>query len=83
NYLGTTALIIFVGQSLSVGIAMSAMVALLTIVFQIIFSMLWLRYFSYGPLAYIWRLLTYLQFFSISKHREYYNIGITFRRYLR
>ncbi|WP_241901317.1 DUF418 domain-containing protein [Staphylococcus pseudintermedius] len=71
NYLGNTALIIFVGQFLSVGIAMSAMVALLIIVFQMIFSMLWLRYFRYGPLEYIWRLLTYLQFFSIRKHREY------------
>lgn len=71
NYLGNTALIILVVQFLSVGIAMSAMVALLIIVFQMIFSMLWLRYFRYGPLEYIWRLLTYLQFFSIRKHREY------------
>ncbi|HCA7399558.1 TPA: DUF418 domain-containing protein [Staphylococcus pseudintermedius] len=71
NYLGNTALIILVVQFLSVGIAMSAMVALLIIVFQMIFSMLWLRYFRYGPLEYIWRLLTHLQFFSIRKHREY------------
>lgn len=71
NYLGNTALIILVVQFLSVGIAMSAMVALLIIVFQMIFSMLWLRCFRYGPLEYIWRLLTYLQFFSIRKHREY------------
>ncbi|EGQ3738656.1 DUF418 domain-containing protein [Staphylococcus pseudintermedius] len=67
NYLLNTALIILVGQLLSVGIAVSGWIALGIIVFQMMFSMLWLRYFRYGPLEYIWRLLTYLQFFRIRK----------------
>ncbi|EGQ0315819.1 DUF418 domain-containing protein [Staphylococcus pseudintermedius] len=67
NYLLNTALILLVGQWMSVGIAMSGVVSLLIIVFQMLFSMLWLRCFRYGPLEYIWRLLTYLQFFGIRR----------------
>ncbi|PCF84971.1 DUF418 domain-containing protein [Staphylococcus intermedius] len=68
NYLLNTALILLVGQFLTVGIAMSGAVSLVIIAFQMIFSMVWLRYFKYGPLEYIWRLLTYLQFFGIRRH---------------
>lgn len=69
NYLLNTALILVVGQFLYVGIAMSGIVSLVIIVLQMVFSMVWLRYFKYGPLEYIWRLLTYLQFFGV--RREY------------
>ncbi|UXS30427.1 DUF418 domain-containing protein [Staphylococcus delphini] len=67
NYLLNTALILLVGQFLYAGIAMSGIVSLLIIVLQMVFSMVWLRYFKYGPLEYIWRLLTYLQFFGIRR----------------
>jgi uncharacterized protein len=30
-------------------------------VFQIIFSHIWLRYFSFGPFEWVWRALTYLK----------------------
>jgi uncharacterized protein len=33
--------------------------ALAVISFQILISALWLKYFSYGPLEWIWRQLTY------------------------
>ncbi|WP_238989605.1 DUF418 domain-containing protein [Staphylococcus sp. MI 10-1553] len=67
NYLLNTALILVVGQLISVGIAVSGVVSLLIILFQMLFSMLWLRFFRYGLLEYIWRLLTYLQFFGIRR----------------
>nr|WP_242449765.1 DUF418 domain-containing protein [Staphylococcus delphini] len=50
NYLLNTALILLVGQWMSVGIAMSGVVSLLIIVFQMLFSMLWLRCFRYARL---------------------------------
>lgn len=36
-------------------------------VFQIIFSVLWLKFFSMGPLEWIWRSLTYWKFQSLKK----------------
>lgn len=43
------------------------MVILTVMVFQILLSNLWLRYYSMGPLEWIWRQLTYWKILSIKK----------------
>jgi len=39
-------------------------------VFQIIFSLLWLKYFRFGPLEWFWRSATYLQLQPMKKNRS-------------
>ena len=43
----------------SLGLGETELVALGVFIFQIIFSRLWLRFFRFGPLEWIWRMLTY------------------------
>jgi uncharacterized protein len=47
------------GQFGKVGAAAATMIALAIFLFQIFMSALWLKYFSYGPMEWIWRQLTY------------------------
>ncbi|WP_281543206.1 DUF418 domain-containing protein [Maribacter aestuarii] len=45
------------------------LLALLIIGLQVIFSKLWLSYFTYGPLEWLWRSATYFKWFKIRKEK--------------
>jgi uncharacterized membrane protein YeiB len=45
----------------------SLLVCVTVYVIQLIFSVFWLRYFQYGPLEWIWRIVTYLEVPSMRK----------------
>ncbi|MBD0369810.1 MAG: DUF418 domain-containing protein [Pyrinomonadaceae bacterium] len=47
------------GQFGRFGAGVSTLIALAIFLFQIFMSALWLKYFSYGPMEWIWRQLTY------------------------
>lgn len=47
------------GLGASMGLCATELVAICVFSFQILFSMFWLRIFRYGPLEWIWRMLTY------------------------
>lgn len=49
------------GQFGKVGAGAATMIALTIFLFQIFLSALWLKHFSYGPMEWIWRQLTYRQ----------------------
>ncbi len=67
NYLMNTLLIIVAGQFLTLTFAQTGIACLVILIVQMIFSMIWLRFFKYGPIEYILRVATYLQFFSIKR----------------
>lgn len=47
---------------------LQSLILCLTIyVIQLIFSVIWLRFFQYGPLEWIWRIITYLEVLSMRK----------------
>ncbi|PTG35702.1 hypothetical protein BU626_09360 [Staphylococcus capitis] len=45
----------------------SLFMCLAVYVIQILFSVIWLKYFNYGPLEYIWRMGTYLKIIKIKR----------------
>ena len=47
------------GLGASIGLGETELVALGVFAFQIIFSLVWLRWFRFGSLEWIWRILTY------------------------
>lgn len=47
------------GIGASVGLGTTELIALGVFIFQILFSTLWLKFFRFGPLEWIWRMLTY------------------------
>jgi uncharacterized protein len=67
NYLLQTVICVFIfygygfGQFGRIGAATATLIALAIFLFQILMSALWLKYFSYGPMEWIWRQLTYRQ----------------------
>jgi uncharacterized protein len=67
NYLMQTVICVFIfygygfGQFGKVGALAATLIALAIFLFQILTSALWLKYFSYGPMEWIWRQLTYRQ----------------------
>ncbi|HEX8174650.1 MAG TPA: DUF418 domain-containing protein [Pyrinomonadaceae bacterium] len=67
NYLLQTVICVLIfygygfGQFGKVGALSATLIALAIFLFQIIVSAFWLRYFSYGPMEWIWRQLTYRQ----------------------
>ncbi|MFP5115421.1 DUF418 domain-containing protein [Bacillaceae bacterium C204] len=73
NYLSQTILILATGKMLDVvghlTYLQSLSLCLVIYVIQFSFSSLWLRYFRYGPLEWVWRLLTYLEVTSMRKPR--------------
>ncbi|SDB58402.1 uncharacterized protein SAMN03097699_2305 [Flavobacteriaceae bacterium MAR_2010_188] len=50
-----------------IGPALFLPFAFIIFIFQVIFSRYWLKYFSYGPIEWIWRQLTYRKRFPILK----------------
>lgn len=39
-------------------------------VFQVIFSIIWFRFFTFGPLEWLWKILTYLKIYSLKKEKR-------------
>lgn len=73
NYLMQTIICVLIfygyglGQFGKFGATTITLMALGIFLFQIIISSLWLRYFSYGPMEWIWRQLTYRQRLDLRK----------------
>jgi len=44
--------------------------AILIYMLQVLFAKVWLKYFSFGPLEWIWRCLTYGKLFPLRKQKE-------------
>lgn len=71
NYLGQSALGILIyygiagGLGSRVSLLNTELIAILVFTGQLIVSHFWLRYFRYGPLEWIWRMLTYGRRFPI------------------
>ncbi|MFT3981299.1 MAG: DUF418 domain-containing protein [Ferruginibacter sp.] len=49
------------------GLSMVCLIAIGVYIFEMIFSHYWLKYFNYGPLEWIWRMLTYGKYLPIKK----------------
>jgi uncharacterized membrane protein YeiB len=65
NYVSQTAFIYLAGYGFGlfehISYLQSLLVCLTIYVIQFIFSMIWLRFFQFGPLEWIWRSVTYLK----------------------
>lgn len=66
---------LFYGFGLGLGMTMSLPQVMLTAVgvyvFEIIFAYVWMKYFTYGPLEWIWRMLTYGQWLKpLKEYKE-------------
>ena len=78
NYLLQTIICVFIfygygfGQFGRLSASTVTLIALAIFLFQILLSALWLKYFSYGPMEWIWRQLTYGRRLSLraSQNRE-------------
>jgi uncharacterized protein len=46
------------------------LIALSIFIFQVVFSMYWMKYFIYGPMEWLWRSLTYMKFQSLRKENK-------------
>jgi uncharacterized protein len=76
NYLLQTVICVLIfygygfGQFGRFGAAKATLIALVIFLFQILLSALWLNFFSYGPMEWIWRQLTYRQRLNLRLKRE-------------
>jgi len=52
----------------TMGILEITIIAIILYAIQIVFSYFWLKYFTFGPLEWLWRCLTYSKLFPIRKH---------------
>jgi uncharacterized membrane protein YeiB len=71
NYVSQTVFILLAGKMLNLFDQITYLQTLylcLTIyVIQLIFSAIWLRFFRFGPLEWVWRMITYFEFIPIRK----------------
>jgi uncharacterized protein len=80
NYLLQTVICVFIfygygfGQFGRVGATKATLIALTIFLFQILISTLWLKYFSYGPMEWVWRQLTYRQRLNLRLKRTLHNL---------
>lgn len=58
------------GLGENLGSAVLTIATILIFIFQVVISNIWLTYFKYGPLEWIWRVLTYGKFIKILKHES-------------
>ena len=71
NYIGQSVIGMFLfygigfGLGAGFGLAQTELIVLAVCLFQMIFSALWLRAFRFGPLEWIWRMLTYGKRFAL------------------
>ena len=75
NYLLQTIICVFIfygygfGQFGHLRASTVTLIALAIFLFQILLSALWLKYFSYGPMEWVWRQLTYGRRLSLRKRQ--------------
>ena len=55
------------GLGTTFGLVHIELIALTVFLLQVLLSRFWLRYFYFGPLEWLWRMLTYGRYFSICK----------------
>ena len=55
------------GRGADTGLTATEGIVLGVYLFQVVFCLVWLRFFRFGPLEWIWRMLTYGQWFSLLK----------------
>jgi len=71
NYVSQTIFILVLGQMLNLvdhlSYIQSLVLSMAISVIQLTFSTIWLRYFRYGPLEWVWRMLTYFEWMPIRK----------------
>ena len=73
NYIGQSLIGILLfygigfGWGASVGLGTTELIACGVFVVELLCSLAWLRYFRYGPLEWIWRMLTYGEYLEIKK----------------
>ena len=73
NYIMQSALGVFIYYGIGLGMAANAGPALFmpiavgVFIIQVIYSKIWLSYFNYGPLEWIWRMLTYGKYLPLLK----------------
>ncbi len=73
NYIGQSLIGILLfygigfGWGASVGLGTTELIACGVFVVELLCSLAWLRYFRYGPLEWIWRMLTYGEYLKIKK----------------
>ena len=73
NYIGQSAagMIIFYGIGFALGATMGLVyveiIALGVYFLQMLLSLVWLRYFQYGPMEWLWRMCTYGKYLNIRK----------------
>jgi uncharacterized protein len=76
NYLLQTVICVLIfygygfGQFGRFGARAATLIALAIFLFQVLMSAMWLKYFSYGPMEWIWRQLTYRQRLNLRLKRE-------------
>ncbi len=76
NYISQSVIGIFLfygiglGIGASVGLGETELIALGVFLFQILFSCVWLTFFRFGPLEWIWRMLTYGRFLPLLKDSD-------------
>jgi uncharacterized protein len=76
NYLLQTVICVLIfygygfGQFGRVGARVATLIALAIFLFQVLVSALWLKFFSYGPMEWIWRQLTYRQRLNLRLKRQ-------------
>lgn len=76
NYIAQSVIGIFIfygiglGFGAETGLLGTEIVALGIYVFEVIFSMCWIRFFNFGPLEWIWRMLTYGRPFPLLRSRS-------------
>ena len=71
NYIGQSAIGMIIFYGIGFGLALTGLVYVELIaagvfIFQVLLSNIWFHYFRYGPLEWIWRMLTYLKWLKIS-----------------
>lgn len=55
------------GHGLSVGLWQTEVISIIVFATEIAVSSIWLRYFNFGPLEWVWRMLTYGKRFPLTK----------------
>lgn len=76
NYIGQSVwgMLIFYGIGFGIGADMGLIYVLLiatgVYMVEVMFSLIWLHYFRYGPLEWIWRMFTYGKVFKLLKERN-------------
>ena len=70
NYIGQTVIILSLAKIMElrhIELWFTGIICVAVYMLQLILSWLWLKYFNYGPLEYLWKMVTYQQYFPLLK----------------